>query len=817
MPVTFSSRPSGTIRIHRSSLLAVAIAASGLGMAVPVMAESPAAEAHQASFNVAPGALSSVLNQLARQAGITLSFDPAQVGGLQSQGVAGSYSVEQAIRQALAGTGCVVSRTESGGYSVKRGAAESSRRQLPALTISAEAVQEIALGSVEGYVAHRTASATKTDIPLMETPQSISVLTADFVDAIGSESLADALTYAPGVNTAPWGDQSHYDWLYIRGADAYSPGFYLDGLQLRNSGNWGLWKTENYGLERIELLRGPSSTLYGQGGPGGVVNLVSKRPEADGPNEIRAQLGSHNHKQLAVDVTGALDQEGQWLYRVTGLLRDAELSTADLENDRLFLAPSLTWQPNDDTRLTLLSQYMRERTGAVWHGYPTEGTLLENPNGDIPISTLLGEPDFNRYHQDQWMLGYEFEHYLTDSLRVQQNARYGTFDLDYGVIWSNGWVTQNEADPAAAENFRVVNRTPFASDEEATSVTVDTRLLAETRLGRWDHTTVLGWDYQYTRMDVLANYGGTVAPLDLYAPRYGASVELADPFINGTTRLHQSGIYLQNQAKFDDRWIVTVGGRYDQASVDNEDFNSNSRSDNSDYEFTGRAGLVYVADNGFAPYLSYSESFMPNTTINPENGQPFEPETGRQYELGARYQPLGHRARYAVAAFETVRSDYVVWEWSSGGPRQTGENTIRGIEFEAQAEPVDNLNLHASYSWIPKADVTESANAAQVGKQDLAVSEHQVSVWSDYRLGNGLKLGLGVRYTGSNDGTKEEAPKPLPSSTLVDALVSYELPDWLFSLNVRNLTDRETLPACGSDECYYGERRKVLANVSYRW
>ena len=157
---------------------------------------------------------------------------------------------------------------------------------LAPVTVNAEGIGESAYGPVEGFTAKRSATGSKTDTPILEIPQSISVITADQVKTTGATTLKEALSYTPGVSATPWGNDSQYDWVYLRGFDAYSPGFYQDGLQLRNSGNWAVWQTENYGIERIEYLRGPSSVLYGQNSAGGLINVVSKRPTQDPIREI---------------------------------------------------------------------------------------------------------------------------------------------------------------------------------------------------------------------------------------------------------------------------------------------------------------------------------------------------------------------------------------------------------------------------------------------------------------------------------------------------------------------------------------------------
>ncbi|GAA0812519.1 hypothetical protein GCM10009111_06590 [Colwellia asteriadis] len=219
---------------------------------------------HQQVFNInlPAGVLGDNLVALSKQTGKSISVNSTLIKGMNSAAVKGSYNTQQAINALIINLPLTLHETSANSFTLK--AAASQKKQAYTLaTTQVVGAQEKALGPVDGYVAKRSATGTKTDTPIIETPQSISVFTADRIEALGASRLTEALSYAPGVNVSPFGDLAQYDWLTLRGFDAYSPGFYLDGMQLRNNGNWGLWLTENYGLERIELLRGPSSVLYG--------------------------------------------------------------------------------------------------------------------------------------------------------------------------------------------------------------------------------------------------------------------------------------------------------------------------------------------------------------------------------------------------------------------------------------------------------------------------------------------------------------------------------------------------------------------------
>jgi len=269
------------------------------------------------SYRIPAGALERVLTGFASSAGIELAVDAALIQGKSSAGLSGDYTVREGFEELLRGQGVQLVRAPNGAYSLRPAASSSAdagpanAAALPAVTVKAQAEQENASGEVKGYIARRSATGTKTDSAIIETPQSISVVTADFIEAIGATRLKEALAYTPGINTSPWGADSRFDWTILRGFDAQAPGYYLDGLQLRNNNSWAVWQTESYGAERIEVLRGPASVLYGQNGAGGMINVVSKRPTEEPLHELQVQFGDNSRRQIAADFPG------RWMNRAS--------------------------------------------------------------------------------------------------------------------------------------------------------------------------------------------------------------------------------------------------------------------------------------------------------------------------------------------------------------------------------------------------------------------------------------------------------------------------------------------------------------------
>ncbi|WP_420225617.1 TonB-dependent siderophore receptor [Pigmentiphaga litoralis] len=774
------------------------------------------------SFDVPAGPLADALNRYAVQCGVTVAVDAAQLRGLRSPGLKGVFTIEDGFRVLLAGSGQTAARTADG-YVVRAAPVAATRdggvaAVLPTVRVDGQAEVETANGPVAGYVAQRSATGTKTDIPLIDVPQSTSIVTADRLETIGAVTLKDALGYTPGIGIAPYGTDSRYDWVTIRGFEAYSPGFYLDGLPMRNNANFGLWRMQPYGAERLEILRGPSSVLYGLGNPGGVVNVVSKLPTAQPLRELQVQTGARGRKQVAGDVSGPLNDDGSLLYRLTALGRDAELPAGRMEDDYLFLAPSLTWKPSADTTATLMAQLGSTRSGVYTRIAPAYGSLLATPAGTrIPSDLFLGIAGANRFDQDQRLAGYQLSHRVDDTWTLKQNARASLVKLDYQQMTIEGYETKNEADTLDPANYRYVAFVPYAARERMTSFVIDNQAHAGLNWGEWRHDVLIGLEHQRSRLDAMTIYGGKAPSQDLLsARRDDAPITLADPASHAASVVRQTGLYVQDQMKWR-RWSFTLGARYDNASSETIDkLAGNARTDARDTNVSTRAGVVYRAPNGWAPYVSYAESFAPTGVLDPISRTPFRAETGRQFEAGVRWQPAGRRQTLSAAIFDLRRKDFITYD-PSFTPRQNGDASVRGLELEVLAELTRRLNLTGAYSLTPRAKVISSADPAKIGTQPLAVPRHRVSVWADYRWSTGFRIGAGVRHESSTWGADSAAPAQIPSQTLVDAMIGWDTRAWRLALNVQNVTDKAIITTCSARTCYYGSPRTVLATATYRW
>jgi iron complex outermembrane recepter protein len=679
-----------------------------------------------------------------------------------------------------------------------------------------------AWGPVQGYVATNSATGTKTDTPIIETPQSISVVTRDQMTAQGAQTVQEALRYTAGVFADYYGPQS-----FARDGFVRSRGFfldqYLDGLKLgqvsqSNSFSW----IDPYLIERIEVLKGPSAILYGQVAPGGIYNLISKRPTAVPFREVQFQTGSYDRAQGAFDVGGPIDAAGHFLYRVTGLMRDADTQVDLTKDQRAAIAPALTWRPSVDTSLTILAKYQYDPNMTGWQFMPARGivspngSISANPNGWISPSTFTGEPSFNNSSLEQSQIGYLFEHRFDSVWTVRQNARYMHSNEHDKYVFAVGLVG-----PA----LRNVNRFAFLYNADFDRFAMDNQVQAKFNTGALAHTWLVGLDYQYTLLDF--NRGTGAAPqLDIFAPVYGQSV--ATPAITERTlqQQRQLGVYLQDQIKIDN-WVLLAGGRHDRAESGTLSRVTGMSTQQLDHAYSGRVGLVYVAENGLAPYASYSTSFEPIAGTFFDGVTPFKPTTAEQYETGVKYQPPGFNAFVTVSVFDLTQQNVQTPDpLHPGFSVQTGAIRSRGAEFEAKASPRDGLNVIAAYGYVD-AKVTQSTGL-DLGKTPTRTPAHLASLWADYTIQGGALAGLGfgsgVRYLGSSWGDNINTFQ-VPAVTLVDAAVYYDLEKlnrdlkgWHIAVNTYNLFDKVYVASCTvATSCYFGSRRMVYATTRYRW
>ncbi|MDU4092364.1 MAG: ferrichrome porin FhuA [Pantoea sp.] len=705
------------------------------------------------------------------------------------------------------------------------GSASFAAEETLVVDASADVPQESAWGPAPTIAAKHSATGTKTDTPIEKNPQSISVVTQQEMEMHGVTSVKGAFNYTPGVLTNNRGSSDVIDALSIRGFSETNTNQYLDGLKLQ-SDNYSEFAIDPYFLERAELLRGPVSVLYGKSNPGGVVAMVSKRPTVEPLREVQFRMGSDNLFATGFDFSNALDDNGVYSYRLTGLARSQDAQQALNKEKRYTIAPSFSWRPDNQTRFDLITLFQNEPETGYYGWLPRQGTVVPivDANGkEHKLPTNFDEGGSgNKISRNTKMVGYNFEHGFNDTWTVRQNLRYADLHTDYRSLYGDG------LDPATNN----IQRGAAFSKEHLTTFAVDTQAQAKFATGDVSHTLLAGVDYQRTRNDIDAQFG-SASPISALDPDHSNNSwsPYANPY-NHLNRQEQTGLYTQDQMEWN-RWVLTLGGRYDFAKTSANDRAGNTTVEKHDQAFTWRGGVNYLFDNGVAPYFSYSESFLP-TSGTTAAGEPFDASRAKQYEAGVKYVPKDRPLTVTAAVYQLTKTKNLVADpnntvWSIQG----GEIRSRGFELEAKAALNANVNMTASYTYN---DAEYTHDTQLKGRTPVQAPEQMASLWADYTFNetalSGLTLGAGVRYTGESkgiyrdlavNGDKRNENFNVASYTTVDAAVKYDLtrfglPGSSVGVNINNLFDREYVASCYREHaCYWGADRQIVGTATFRF
>lgn len=670
---------------------------------------------------------------------------------------------------------------------------------------------------VKGMVATKTLSATKTSAELVKTPQSVSVVTRDQMDALDATSVSQALRYTAGAFTEYRGSSNRNDEVFVRGF-SYVPKF-LDGLSFGATASSQTGTVDPWLLERVELVRGPASVLFGQVNPGGLISMTSKRPTSEPIHKVQFSTGNRDLAEGAFDFGGPLSDDGRVLYRLNGIARTQHNQVEDYKDSRVAIAPAITWYPNDQTRFTLLTSYQKDPDAGYRNFLPAYGTVTSANGKYIPLDFNVSDPDYDQSWREQTMVGYEFEHQFNDMMTFRQNARYASIKQKYRyLVYFNSKPESTLLSRRAQHEERTTNE--FG---------IDNQLEAQFATAQMNHTLLGGLDYKSSNdKQLLMRGSGSQYDMDWTHPVYGVNVDEStfSPASHEQQNLDQMGLYLQDQMSWNN-WELLLSGRYDWTEVRTTDYIDSEKTQQNDNKFTWRTGLLYAFDFGLSPYISYSTSYEPNLQTNRAPGSaPFKPTTGKQTEVGVKYQPVDNTLM-SLALYDLKQSNVSTYNSTLGWFENAGEVRSKGVEAEIHSSLWDSVNLIGSYTYTD-AETVNTTVAGTEGKTPARIPAHMASAFASYTFPGGplksLTTGMGVRYIGTSYGDAKNTFK-VPAVDLYDAMVSYELGELNSSLkgaavqfNVNNIADTKYVASCASDTaCFYGVGRTVTATVSYSW
>ncbi len=645
-------------------------------------------------------------------------------------------------------------------------------------------------------------TSTKTDTPLIEVPQPITVVTDDMFRAQGAISIAETLRYVAGVNADTYGRDTRVDSFKIRGVDALQ---FRDGMRDIFS-YYASITADPYNFSRVEVVRGPASVLFGQGSIGGIVNLVSKTPVFENAGEVQLTYGSFDRKEVLADVNLAA---GDTLAgRVVARARDADTFVANVPDDRVMVAPSVTWRAGADTDVTLLGLYQKDDTGSTANFLPIVGTLRPNrDNPPLDRYLFVGKPGYDRYEgrllQGTGMLTHRFG----ADVKLSLKARYIDSRLDYATHYTNSY--SNPTDPyLPGSNGRLIGLYADTSAARMNIFSTDNNLQARFRTGATiEHTLLAGVDYSWNRVRKNGTYD--YQTIDLYDIDYTAILAptVLAPQSNDAQR--QLGFYAQDQMRLWDRVSIVLGVRHDRVRTDSTNVVTGtvSRVDNDATTF--RAGIIGEVAAGISPFFSYTESFLP-ISGSTAAGTPFRPQTGTQYEAGAKWQP--DTATLVTATAFRIKERNRPIDGPGTQIIQAGELTTKGFELEATRHIPDAFDLTLAYGFN---DVTGDSRATGF------MARHIASAWATRTFVGSwaaLRLGAGVRYTGEQVSSSADWTIVTPARTMVDALVEVTRDRWRFAVNATNLFDNRAFASClARGDCFNTAPRNVMASLGYRF
>lgn len=807
------------------SLLVLCLVA---GVPVQAMAQQASGNVAGATtvhdFNIAAKPLLSALTDFSAVTGIQFVRIGSQSVSGRSAAVRGRYTSAEALERLLSNSG--LAYRFNGAQTIVLGQPDEMTQRaassdgaaggtvLQTITVTGNGG---ATGRVDGYVARESVAGTKTDTPIMETARAVEVIGTEELEQRGAGSVIEAVRYSAGVATGGFGYDPRFDQIYVRGFALTTGGDFKDGLKQMASG-YGMFRTDAYNLERLDIVKGPASALYGQSTPGGLVDRISKRPSDTPIREVMGKIDSTGRYQAGFDYGDILGDDDALRYRLVGLGRLGEGSHR-VEDERFMLAPSFSFVPDEDTSFTII--------GLAQHD-ETDGNVAALNRSGVVYDIRASDPDYDTQYVKQYQLGYEFKHRFTDTWTFRQNSRIGYVQTDAkyltGSVTGGGWKVDGAGNPYYA-------RGQYGLKDSMWSAQTDASLLAEFDTGPASHKLLFGVDHQSSWTEFLNGTAAASSQYDLYLnnPTYGRSGSRPALTAGTDTQVRQTGIYAQDQIEILDRWHANLGIRHDWASRRQQNhFTGAATAAQDDTAFTYNAGLLYELSQGVSVYGSYATSFLPTNFVD-ITGKPLEPSTGEQFEIGVKYQPEGFDGFFSLAAYHLKEQNVAKYAGNVapvGSYYQSiGEVTTKGIEAQARANLAQGLDILASYTFND-AEITKDLTVANIGKAPMVTPRHIASLWLDYSFDHpaleGLQIGGGLRHIGETFTTNSNIAKN-KAATLFDAAIRYDFgvknPDLkglTAAVNVTNIED-EKVATCNNGYCYLGEGRTVSATLKYRW
>ncbi|MFG0498105.1 TonB-dependent siderophore receptor [Pseudomonas sp. YQ_13] len=786
--------------------LSRALHAALLGLAVSTYALPSLAQPLSADHNaplkqwgIPAGPLAPALDRFAREAGISLSFDAQNVANRNTNGVQGALDTRSALSSLLRGTELQIEPQGPNAYLVipqpksagplELGATEDYR--LAPVIINAK-VKASADDDANSVVAKELWVGGKVATSILNTPASVSVVTNKEMQQRSVSTTEEALQYTPGVVSDYYGSDDRNDYFLIRGFQATT---YRDGLTL--SSMRGV-REDPYAYERIEILRGANSTLFGPADPGGSVNFVTKQPRFEKFGQGYVTYGSYDHAETGIDVGDALNDEHTLAGRFTAKMQNSDREYDHSQDDNRFVMGGLTWAPTDFTSATVVLDYLKTNSSPNSGGYPLDK--------EYDRSDFYGEPGYNFHDVERTSLSGNITHDFDNGFVLRSNLRYSELTDDFGYAY----LSDN-----ASRVGTTIPRYVFGTDSDADQLNGNLMLQYDAQFEHIDSSTLVGVEYLDSTTKQSSVYG--LAPsIDIANPVFTGVPGGITPYTRKKNDATTKAVFLQQNLSFFDRVIATAGVRNDSMDLSSKEYIGGEQTEKDNFSETSyRAALTYIVNDEVSTYVSMVESVSP-----PQVG--VTPQTGKQYEVGIKYSPMGMDALFSAAVYDLTQENVTIAVVLPSGiiEQQTvGESRVRGLDLEAKAQVTQDISVIGAYSYMESEVLRGSLydGSSLKGNEFTTAPKHTASLWSYYDIpGTDVSVGLGARYVGAYYMDAANTKKS-DGTTLFDAALNYKIAKGTdLALNVSNLFDEQHVVGSGTAN-YYNPGREVTAKVSYSW
>lgn len=786
--------------------LSRALHAALLGLAVSTYALPSLAQPLSADHNsplkqwsIPAGPLAPALDRFAREAGISLSFDAQNVANRNTNGVQGALDTRSALSSLLRGTELQIEPQGPNAYLVipqpkpagplELGATEDYR--LAPVIINAK-VKASADDDANSVVAKELWVGGKVATSILNTPASVSVVTNKEMQQRSVSTTEEALQYTPGVVSDYYGSDDRNDYFLIRGFQATT---YRDGLTL--SSMRGV-REDPYAYERIEILRGANSTLFGPADPGGSVNFVTKQPRFEKFGQGYVTYGSYDHAETGIDVGDALNDEQTLAGRFTAKMQNSDREYDHSQDDNRFVMGGLTWAPTDFTSATVVLDYLKTNSSPNSGGYPLDK--------EYDRSDFYGEPGYNFHDVERTSLSGNITHDFDNGFTLRSNLRYSELTDDFGYVY----LSDN-----ASRVGTTIPRYVFGTDSDADQLNGNLMLQYDAQFEHIDSSTLVGVEYLDSTTKQSSVYG--LAPsIDIANPVFTGVPGGITPYTRKKNDATTKAVFLQQNLSFFDRVIATAGVRNDSMDLSSKEYIGGEQTEKDNFSETSyRAALTYIVNDEVSTYVSMVESVSP-----PQVG--VTPQTGKQYEVGIKYSPMGMDALFSAAVYDLTQENVTIAVVLPSGiiEQQTvGESRVRGLDLEAKAQVTQDISVIGAYSYMESEVLRGSLydGSSLKGNEFTTAPKHTASLWSYYDIpGTDVSVGLGARYVGAYYMDAANTKKS-DGTTLFDAALNYKIAKGTdLALNVSNLFDEQHVVGSGTAN-YYNPGREVTAKLSYSW